>query len=135
MDKPQMIERRFKMVRIDPCYVLDLFRQVPAEFIRFPNVVIPEDAVTCGIWLDIERDCFVVRLASMSFEPIEMGDATPYIVDAIATYTETYSLMRAKGTEESIIDMLKHLVNAYKYDNGADVKLIEKRLERLGVDV
>lgn len=129
----QMMERRFKLIKVDPQHVLMLFNQVPAEILQLPHVTIPGDAVIYGVWHDIRFDCFFVGIASMDYKPIEVGTEVPCENDSMMIYQHLYELVKEKEVRHSITRTYKNLVRAYHSEDKNEIKKYRAELASLGV--
>lgn len=73
-------ERRFKILRVDPRYIVDLLNQAtnPQRFMRIPSGdQIPEDAKVISVNADWSSNTIELLIAHETYEPVPLGVMTP----------------------------------------------------------
>lgn len=69
-------ERRLKILRVDPRYIVDLLNQAanPTQFMKIPTGdLIPDGTVVVSLNANWSRGCIELLLSHEQFEPVEMG--------------------------------------------------------------
>jgi len=75
-------ERRLKILRVDPRYIVDLLNQAtnPQRFMRIPaGEQIPEDVVVVSVNADWSSNTIELLLAHDTFEPVQLGLSAPVV--------------------------------------------------------
>lgn len=75
-------ERRLKILRVDPRYIVDLLNQAtnPQRFMRIPaGEQIPEDVVVVSVNADWSSNTIELLLAHDQFEPLGVGYSPPVV--------------------------------------------------------
>lgn len=75
-------ERRLKILRVDPRYIVDLLNQAtnPQRFMRIPaGEQIPEDVIVVSVNADWSSNSIELLLAHDEFEPVGVGYSPPCV--------------------------------------------------------
>lgn len=96
-------ERRLKILRVDPRYIVDLLNQAtnPQRFMRIPaGEQLPEDVVVVSVNADWSSNTIELLLAHDKFEPVEVGLCAP-VVGLLAEWQQVdlIEVVRSLNTE------------------------------------
>lgn len=75
-------ERRLKILRVDPRYIVDLLNQARnvCRFLKVPaGEQVPDDVVVITVNADWSSNTIELLLASEQFEPVEVGMNPPCV--------------------------------------------------------
>lgn len=92
-------ERRLKILRVDPRYIVDLLNQAttPQRFMRIPaGEQIPEDVVVVSVNADWSSNTIELLLAHDQFEPLGVGHSPP-VVGLLAEWQQVDLIEVAKS--------------------------------------
>lgn len=75
-------ERRLKILRVDPRYIVDLLNQAahPHQFMKVPaGEQIPADVVVVSVNADWSSNTIELLLSHEQFEPVQVGYSPPCV--------------------------------------------------------